>query len=215
MDGFAAQLENPEIFPLDTTFKQTLQEKNIRYITLWSFSGGRRFYRWMRPYLEKQLGTPWVDPADKSDQPLLAWRVEPGQKPAVTPEKLRVRLGEGWNAGLGIGQDGKLERFMIQGGQLLVESGSPKSFDLTLRFTPVIRPQNLEVRLNGQTVGRVEGNKPWSSASVSIPVALNAGNNTIEFRSSENCLVAGQYLPNSNDPRCITLSIQDIQFVPR
>jgi hypothetical protein len=215
MDGFGANLANPEIFPLDVSFKQTLQISNIRYVILRSYPQGRRFFRWMRPYLEKQLGTPaWME-NDRPDQdPLLVWRIEAGNPlPPVSADNLRVRLGDGWNAGLGISDGGKLQRVLRQDAKILIESGSPKTVNLSMSFTPVIRPQTLELRLNGQVVATVKGEKEWLNYPVTgVSLPLRSGQNVLELHSKEGCLVAAEYIPDSPDLRCISLFVQDVKF---
>jgi hypothetical protein len=215
MDGFAANLPNPEIFPLDLSFKQSLQISNIRYVILRSYPQGRRFFRWMRPYLEKHLGTPTWKENDTPDQdPLLAWRIEPGNPlPPVANNNLRLRVGDGWNAGLGISNDGKLQRVLRQDGKILIESGANQTLKLTFGFTPVIRPQTLEVRLNGALVAEIKAEKEWVKVVAQIPnLSLLTGQNILEFRSKEGCLVAADYIPDSRDFRCISLFVQDLNL---
>ncbi len=215
MDGSVASSGHPEIFPLDVSFKQTLQARNIRYVLLHSYPSGRRFFKWMRPYLEGQLGNPtWKENDSEGSDPLLVWKIEAGTAfPKVATGQVRLGIGEGWNAGLGKGEDGKLQRLVIQDGKLLVEVANAGSANLSLRFTPVIRPQTLEVRLNGQVIGRVEGKKEWVNLPASFPnLSLKAGVNVLELHSVEGCLVANQYIPNSPDTRCISLAVQDVRI---
>ncbi|MEI7554999.1 hypothetical protein [Candidatus Chlorohelix sp.] len=215
MDGSAAKLANPEIFAIDKGFKQVLQERNIHYVILRSYEGGNRFYRWMRPYLEAQLGAPtWIDTTTAEENPLVTWKVD--MNPVIEqlkPGQLRIRLGEGWNAGLAKGEDGRLQRFMIQDSKLEIDAVNSGKSALSLRFTPVIRPQTLQVRLNGQVIGRVEGGKEWASFTASFQnLALKEGHNTLEFSSQEGCLIVNQYIPSSPDSRCISLAIQDVKI---
>jgi len=215
MDGSAAQLPNPDIFTLEVGFKQTLQDDNIRYVILRNFQSGRRFFAWMRPYLEKQLG-----PASykENDTPgadtLLVWKVEPGSKvAAVAPGQVRIRLGDGWNAGLGKGEDGKLQRLVQQNAGLRLEVAQDTTVRLSLSFTPIIRPQTLNVLINGRGSSSlvVEGKKEWVSTPASFELQLKKGQNLVELNSAQGCLIAGDYIPNSPDRRCISFAIQDIK----
>jgi hypothetical protein len=213
MDGSAAQLPNPDIFTLDVGFKQTLQDDNIRYVILRNFQTGRRFFAWMRPYLEKQLGSASYKENDvPGADTLLVWKVEPGAKlAAVGPGQVRIRLGEGWNAGLGRGDDGKLQRLTQQKAGLRLEVAQDTTVRLSLRFTPVIRPQTLNLVVNGTNGGAAEGEKEWVSTPASFELQLKKGQNLVELNSAQGCLIAGDYIPNSPDRRCISFAVQDIK----
>ncbi len=213
MDGSAAQLPNPDIFALDVGFKETLQDSNIRYVILRNFQTGRRFFAWMRPFLEKHLGPASYKENDALGlDTLLVWKVEPGPKvAAVAPGQVRIRLGDGWNAGLGKGDDGKLQRLTQQNAGLRLEVVQDITVRLSLRFTPVIRPQTFNIMLNGKDSGTMEGKKEWVSNPASYELQLKKGQNLVELISTQGCLIAGDYIPNSPDRRCISFAIQDIK----
>jgi hypothetical protein len=211
MDGSAAN--GPyDIFPVDISFKTALQQNNIRYVVLRDYPGGHRFFRWMRPFVEKNLGAPiWIN----ADNTLVAWRIEPvNQAPlALAPGSYRYRLGYGWNAGLGRGEDGQLLRLVEQDGKLQIEAGSAGAAMLHVKITPYIRPQQIEVRLNGQIVGKIDGSKEWKTVEVNLPdLPLKAGLNRLELHSSAGCLVASDYIPNSPDHRCISFAVQNLEL---
>ncbi len=209
MDGAAAKGPS-DIFPLDISFRQALQQSNIRYVLLRSYPGGKRFFTWMRPYLESNLGAPIYQNDDEG--PLLAWKVEAGPPiPAPAPGAFRIRLGDGWNAGLGKGEDGRLLRLAEQDARLLIEAGNAAPATLKLKLTPYIRPQIIEVRLNGQIVGRIEGKKEWQPLEATLPnLNLKSGQNILELHSVEGCLIAADYIPKSPDRRCISFAVQNV-----
>jgi hypothetical protein len=208
MDGSAAKGQ-PDIFPVDISFQQALQQNNIRYVILRNYPGGRRFFNWIRPFVESNLGTPGYTNEDGS---LLAWKVEPGTNPPA-PTTYRIRVGDGWNAGLGKGEDGKLLRLVEQDAQLQIEAGSTGTASLHLKVTPYIRPQMIEVRLNGQVVGRVDGQKEWKAVETNLNnLEFKAGQNLIELHSVQGCLVAADYIPKSPDHRCISFAVQDLNL---
>ncbi len=208
MDGAAAR-EPFDIFPLDLTFTQSLQQNNIRFVLLRNYPGAQRFFRWMEPFIEGNLGPPGFKTTDGN---LLAWRVAPGVLlPSPSPGKVRFRLGDGWNAGLGKGEDGKLLRLVEQDGLIEIEAGSDLEVNLSLRVTPYIRPQTIEVSLNGQVVGKIDGPAPWKPVSSTLKgLKLMAGKNSLELHSVQGCLVAADYIPESPDRRCIAFAVQEV-----
>ncbi|NWJ95412.1 MAG: hypothetical protein HXX20_06470 [Chloroflexi bacterium] len=210
MDGSAAK-SSPDIFPVDLSFRQALQENNIRYVILRNYPGGRRFFTWMRPFVESNLGAAGYSNEDGS---LLAWRVEPGTAPAApSPGSYRIRVGDGWNAGLGKGEDGLLLRLVEQDAQLQVEAGSAGTANLHLKVTPYIRPQVIEVRLNGTVVGQIDGQKEWKAVEANLAnLTFKAGQNLLEFHSVQGCLVASDYIPKSPDHRCISFAVQNLEL---
>ena len=200
----------PDIFPLDLTFRQMLNGERIGYVTL---RPGRAAFAWMKDYLIAQLGPPgWEETSE--GEPLLAWRTLPLVAPLGPPAAgtYPIRLGDGWNAGLGKGDDGRLLRLVEQDGQLLVEAGSPGPARLTLTVTPYIRPQMVEVRQGGQTVGTIVGSQPWQPQTVTLPITLAPGPNLITLHSGQGCLHPVDYIPNSPDLRCIGFAVAGVQF---
>jgi hypothetical protein len=200
----------PDIFPLDLTFRQMLAENKIGYVTLRT---SRPAFAWMQDYLTQQLGPPTSQEMVQGEK-LLAWRLLPltSSTPAPVPAgSYRIRLGDGWNAGLGQSDNGRLLRLVEQDGKLLVTPGAPGPASLALQVTPYIRPQVIEVRLNGQTVSRVEGKEPWKPLALNVPLNLKAGQNIIELHSVEGCLHPVDYIPNSPDLRCISFAAQGVQ----
>jgi hypothetical protein len=211
MDGSAARGQ-PDIFPVEISFKQALQQNNIRYVLLRNYQGGRRFFVWIKPFVETNLGAPIYQNEDAS---LLAWRVEPSNTtlPAPASGVYRVHVGDGWNAGLGKGEDRRLLRLAEQDAQLLIEAGSAGPANLHLKLTPYIRPQTIEVRLNGQVAGRIEGPKEWKAVESTLSnLPFKAGQNLIELLSVQGCLIAADYIPNSPDHRCISFAVQDVRI---
>jgi hypothetical protein len=200
----------PDIFPLDLTFKQMLAENKIGYVTLRT---SRPAFAWMQDYLVQQLGPPTSQEMVQGEK-LLAWRLLPLASPAPAPVpagSYRIRLGDGWNAGLGKSDNGQLLRLVEQDGKLLVTPGAAGPANLALQITPYIRPQTIEVRLNGQTAGRVEGKEPWKPLAINVPLNLKAGQNIIELHSVEGCLHPVDYIPNSPDLRCISFAVQAVR----
>jgi hypothetical protein len=200
-----------EIFPLDVSFKDTLLANNIRFVI---FRTDRRAFSWIQDYLLKELGTPnFQETAD--GESLAVWRFglnELKPLPPVAPDNYRVHLGDGWNAGLGFAETGHVRRFVEQNGQLQITAGSAGSATLRLKVTPAIRPQTIEIRLNGQLVGTIPNAAQWKIQDASFNLNLSAGQNLIELRSQEGCLIAGDYIPNSPDRRCISFAVQEVSL---
>ncbi|HEX2912748.1 MAG TPA: hypothetical protein VH186_18225 [Chloroflexia bacterium] len=204
----------PDIFPLDLSFRQVLEENKIGYVTLRTT---RPAFAWMRDYLVQQLGQPTSQEVVQGE-PLLAWRLLPlinTTPPPVAPGNFRIHLGEGWNAGLGKGEDGSLLRLVSQNAQLLVTPGQvgPATFSLTT--TPYIRPQTIEIYVNGKLTGQIEGKEPWKPLSTELPINLNSGQNVIELHSKEGCLFPVDYIPNSTDQRCISFAVQKVKITAK
>jgi hypothetical protein len=201
----------PDIFPLDLTFPQMLQENKIGYIILRT---NRMAFAWMEDFLVQQLGPPTSQEMVQGER-LLAWRTLPlgdTTPPPVAAGNYRIRLGDGWNAGIGKSEDGQLLRLVEQDGKLLVTPGTPGPATLNLQINPYIRPQTIEVRLNGATVSRIEGEEPWKRLAATIPLNLKAGQNVIELHSVEGCLHPIDYIPNSPDLRCISFAVQNVRL---
>lgn len=201
----------PDIFPLDISFRQMLQENQVGYVTLHT---GRAAFVWMRDYLVAQLGPP-TNQETLYGEPLLGWRLLPlaASAPAPVPAgQFRIRLGDGWNAGLGKSESGGLLRLVEQDGQLLVTPGTPGQAALNLRITPYIRPQTVEVYLNGQLAGKIEGKAPWQGVNASLPLQLQAGKNVIRLHSVEGCLHPLDYIPNNADQRCISFAVEGVSL---
>ncbi len=200
-----------EIFPLDLTFRQMLVESKIGYVTVRT---SRKAFAWIEDYVVRQLGPPTSQEVVKGER-LLVWRLLPlatYTPPPVAAGNYRIRLGEGWNAGLGKSDDGRLLRLVSQDGQLQVTPGTPGPTNLSLQVTPYIRPQTIEVRLNGQPVGRIEGKEPWKPFTARFALNLPPGQNLIELHSVEGCLHPVDYIPNSPDFRCISFAVQDVRI---
>jgi hypothetical protein len=201
----------PDIFPLDISFRQMLAENQIGYVTLHI---GRAAFAWMRDYLVQQLGPP-THQETLYGEALLGWRLLPladSTLPPVPPGQFRIRLGDGWNAGLGKSESGGLLRLVEQDGQLLVTPGAVGQATLSLRVTPYIRPQTVEVYLNGQLAGKIEGKAPWQGVNASLPLSLQAGQNTVQLHSVEGCLHPLDYIPNNDDQRCISFAVEGVGF---
>jgi hypothetical protein len=201
----------PDIFPLDISFRQMLQENQIGYVTLHT---GRAAFAWMRDYLVQQLGPP-TNQETLYGEALLGWRLLPladSAPPPVPAGQFRIRLGSGWNAGLGKSESGQLLRLVEQDGQLLVTPGIAGQAALNLRVTPYIRPQTVEVYLNGQLAGKIEGKAPWQGVNANLPLQLQAGQNVIQLHSVEGCLHPLDYIPNSDDQRCISFAVEGVGF---
>jgi len=102
-------------------------------------------------------------------------------------------------------------RLVEQDAQLTVEAGKAGPVTLQLQPTPYTRPQLIEVRLNGQLVGQIDGSKEWKSIEASLPnLNFKAGPNLLELHSRAGCLVAADYIPNSPDQRCISFAVHKI-----
>lgn len=201
----------PDIFPLDISFRQMLDESQVGYVTLHT---GRAAFAWMRDYLIQQLGPP-TSQETLYGETLLGWKLLPlgTNLPGPVPAgQFRIRLGEGWNAGLGKAENGQLLRLVEQDGQLLVTPGGEIQATLSLNITPYIRPQTVEVYLNGQLVGKIEGKAPWQSVNASLPLQLQAGKNVIQLHSVEGCLHPLDYIPGSDDQRCISFAVQSVSL---
>lgn len=201
----------PDIFPLDISFRQMLAENAISYVT---FHSSRAAFAWMKDFLIQQLGQPTRQDTLYGDT-LLAWKLLPlgsTQPGPVAAGQVRVRLGEGWNAGLGKADNGQLLRLVEQDAQLLVTPGTPGQTTLALTVTPYIRPQTVEVYLNGQLAGKIEGKAPWQPVNASLPLQLQAGKNIIQLHSVEGCLHPFQYIPNNDDQRCISVAVQGVSL---
>ncbi len=201
----------PDIFPLDLTFRQMLTEQKIGYVIVRT---NRPAFAWIYDYVREQLGLPTSEEMVQGER-LLAWRLlplAPSAPPPVAVGNYRIRLGEGWNAGLGKSDNGQLLRLAEQDARLLVTPGTPGPTNLTLLLTPYIRPQSIEVRLNGQPIGRVEGREPWKPLVIQLPLTLVAGPNVIELHSVEGCLQPIDYIPGSPDVRCISFAVQNVNL---
>jgi hypothetical protein len=201
----------PDIFPLDITFRQMLDENGIGFLT---FHAGRDAFAWMRDYLIQQLGPPTYTET-LYGQPLFGWKLLPLGKNLpgeVAAGQFRIRLGEGWNAGLGKSDNGQLLRLVQQDAQLLVTPGTPGKVTLNLTVTPYIRPQTVEITLNGQVVGKMDGKTPWQPFTTSLPLTLQPGQNVIQLHSAEGCLHPVDYIPNSTDQRCISFAVQNVSL---
>lgn len=201
----------PEIFPLDISFRQMLQENGIGYVTL---RPGRAAFAWMQDYLVQELGLP-TSQETLYGEPLLAWRLLPlaDTTPVpVQPGQFRIRLGDGWNAGLGKSETGRLLRLAEQDAQFVVTPGTSGPATLNLRVTPYIRPQTIEVFLNGQPAGKMDGATAWQGLDASLPLQLQPGKNTIRLRSAQGCLRPFEVIPGSNDLRCISFAVEAVSI---
>ncbi|MBN9390264.1 MAG: hypothetical protein J0I20_19715 [Chloroflexi bacterium] len=201
----------PDIFPIDITFRQMLDEEGIGFVT---FRSERADFAWMRDYLIQQLGQPKYTET-LYGEPLLGWNLLPLGKNLpgdVAAGKFRIRLGDGWDAGLGTSDNGQLLRLVQQDAQFLVTPGTPGKYNFYLTVTPYIQPQAVEIYLNGKAVGRIEGKTPWKAVPAFLPLDLLPGKNVIQLRSTEGCLHPVDYIPNSTDQRCISFAVQNVSL---
>lgn len=61
-------------------------------------------------------------------------------------------------------------------------------------------------------VGKTEGKAPWQPLPASFPLQLQAGENIIQLHSVEGCLHPVDYIPNSDDQRCISFAVQNVSL---
>jgi hypothetical protein len=172
-------------------------------------------YEQTREFLVNSLGSPFYDSAGEG---LAAWHVPPG--PDLAAPTITYRLGAGWVPYLSL-QAGEPERAIGSQAEMLIRAGATGEWRLRLRASSYVRPATLEVRFNGRPLGAV---RPPVGAASDLDlgtVVVRAGDNRLELRSREGCVVPNDQDPANYDPgsdvigyRCVSAAIQRVVLEP-
>lgn len=204
----ASEAEQGEIYPLTTSLKAALQEKQIGYVVLHQRPKiNESQYQWMFKYLIEKLGQPFYNSATEK---LSAWRIDPGT--VQKSDGYQFKLGTGWLHEVGV-REGKLERVVEQDGRLLLNVPQASEQTITFKATPYFKPLTLEVRLNGVLIQTKHFEQPSITQEVRLEnLKLKSSANSIELHAVEGCSIRHDYEPQIIDVRCFSFGIQDVQI---
>ncbi len=182
-----------DIYPVPATFRQALQEFNIRHVVL--HHDFPSTYPWMRAYLISELGTPDYD----SDTfGLTAWHIDPPTAPQ--PARYRFALGTGWSGGIIVQPDHQhVERDMQQDAQILIDAPQSGVQHLSVTAFAATNATVMEVTLNGEPLSQVAFDQ-GSPKTVDLgAITLRQGRNVMQFHSQAGC--------TNGNPNCVTFGV--------
>jgi hypothetical protein len=196
-----------DVFPLQETLLQGLQENHIRYVLLRADTTGFTgkvfppIQPWMKPLLEQQLGGPLYDNATEG---LTVWRVAPG---TVDSNVTRFKMGDGWMPGLKV-VNGEVVRGILQDGELDVSVPQATTQHLTLTALSHGRPRSMAVSVNGTVIKTIDFTQPNQFLTTDLGVVtLHAGENVLHFAGTQACIDPGATFPATLDAQCLLFQV--------
>jgi hypothetical protein len=196
-----------DVFPLQETMLQGLQENHIRYVVLRSDTTGFTgkvfppIQPWMKPFLEQQLGMPFYNNAAEG---LTVWRIPPG---ALDPNVTRFRMGAGWMPGLKVVK-GTVARGILDDGELDVYVPRATTEHLSLTALSHGLPRSMAVSVNGKVVATIDFTQPNQFQTTDLgTVTLHAGENVLHFAATRACVDPGATFPATLDAQCLLFQV--------
>jgi hypothetical protein len=160
----------------------------------------------MRPFLLNHLGAPIYDSAAEGTT---VWRITPG---GADPTQYRFQLGSGWRPGLRV-LNQQVTRYVLQDAQLAIYAPRAAPQHLLLTASALSAPRTMVVSLNGTILTTIPFTQANAAQTVDLGlVSLNAGQNTLEFKSAQPCAAPDAGIPPTLDPNCGAFAVQQVQM---
>jgi len=159
------------------------------------------------------LGDDFKEDNSVKDDPLLIYSLEKAKYAKTSNISNTIKLGEGWH-GIDYWGDARdiPTRWMANVGELIVNSNRNQKVNLTFKAYSVHIVRTLQVQIDNTLL--IQQKIPIANlTTVSIPIQLKEGNNTIMLRSLEDSeRPCDRQDLRSNDCRDLSVAIQNISI---